>query len=212
MAKVSHDRGTQILGHLTAIHGSVVDVRFAEAALPDINEGIAIERGEGKPLVAEVQQHLDAATVRAVALGNTAGLSRGASARAMGTPIRVPVGDAVLGRLLNAIGEPADRGPAFPAGTDYRPIHSSAPTLDRLGADQARSWFTPSPALSEGSSSGSRPLSAPSSSSSSIGWSSSAPSASTSSTSLRKLIIASTAFSTRRRVLPRNLQPAPTWR
>jgi F-type H+-transporting ATPase subunit beta len=42
----------------------------------------------------------------------------------------------VLGRLLNAIGEPADRGPAFPAGTDYRPIHSFAPTLDRLGAAQ----------------------------------------------------------------------------
>ena len=136
MANVPHDRGTQRLGHLTAIHGSVVDVRFAEGALPDINEGIAIERGEGMPLVAEVQQHLDAATVRAVALDNTAGLSRGASARAMGAPIRVPVGDAVLGRLLNAVGAPADRGPDLPAGTPYRPIHAAAPTLDRLGAVQ----------------------------------------------------------------------------
>ncbi|HVY57674.1 MAG TPA: F0F1 ATP synthase subunit beta, partial [Xanthobacteraceae bacterium] len=101
-----------------------------------MNEGIAIARDEGAPLVAEVQQHLDSETVRAVALDNTAGLSRGGSARAMGVPIRVPVGDAVLGRLLNAVGEPADRGPALPAGTPYRPIHASAPALDRLGAGQ----------------------------------------------------------------------------
>ena len=136
MANVPHDRRTQIMGHVTAIHGSVVDVRFAEGVLPDINEGIAIERDKGKPLVAEVQQHLDTATVRAVALDDTSGLSRGAAARAMGAPIRVPVGDAVLGRLLNAVGEPADRGPALPAGTAYRTIHTSAPALDRLGSAQ----------------------------------------------------------------------------
>jgi F-type H+/Na+-transporting ATPase subunit beta len=123
-------------GQLRAIHGSVVDIRFAEGVLPDINESIAIERDQGKALIAEVQQHLDSTTVRAVALDNTAGLSRGASARAMGVPIRVPVGDAVLGRLLNAVGEPADRGPGLPAGTPYRPIHASAPALDRLGAAQ----------------------------------------------------------------------------
>jgi F-type H+/Na+-transporting ATPase subunit beta len=126
----------KFLGQLRAIHGSVVDIRFAEGVLPDINESIAIERDQGKALIAEVQQHLDSMTVRAVALDNTAGLSRGASVRAMGAPIRVPVGDAVLGRLLNAVGEPADRGPGLPAGTPYRPIHASAPALDRLGAAQ----------------------------------------------------------------------------
>ena len=134
MAEASHN--ARLSGQLTAIHGSVVDIRFAEGVLPDINESIAIERDQGTSLIAEVQQHLDSRTVRAVALGNTAGLSRGASARAMGAPIRVPVGDAVLGRLLNAVGEPADRGPGLPAGTPYRPIHASAPALDRLGAAQ----------------------------------------------------------------------------
>ena len=134
MAEASHN--ARLSGQLTAIHGSVVDIRFAEGVLPDINESIAIERDQGTSLIAEVQQHLDSMTVRAVALGNTAGLSRGASARAMGAPIRVPVGDAVLGRLLNAVGEPADRGPGLPAGTPYRPIHASAPALERLGAAQ----------------------------------------------------------------------------
>ena len=134
MAEASHN--ARLSGQLTAIHGSVVDIRFAEGVLPDINESIAIERDPGTSLIAEVQQHLDSMTVRAVALGNTAGLSRGASARAMGAPIRVPVGDAVLGRMLNAVGEPADRGPGLPAGTPYRPIHASAPALERLGAAQ----------------------------------------------------------------------------
>ena len=134
MAEPSHN--ARLSGQLTAIHGSVVDIRFAEGVLPDINESIAIERDQGTSLIAEVQQHLDSMTVRAVALGNTAGLSRGASARAMGAPIRVPVGDAVLGRMLNAVGEPADRGPDLPAGTPYRPIHASAPALERLGAAQ----------------------------------------------------------------------------
>ena len=134
MAEASHN--ARLSGQLTAIHGSVVDIRFTEGVLPDINESIAIERDPGTSLIAEVQQHLDSRTVRAVALGNTAGLSRGASARAMGAPIRVPVGDAVLGRLLNAVGEPADRGPGLPAGTPYRPIHASAPALERLCAAQ----------------------------------------------------------------------------
>ena len=134
MADTPHDMEPS--GHLTAIHGSVVDVQFPKGVLPAINEGIAIDRDEPMPLIAEVQQHLDPVTIRAVALGNTAGLARGASARALGAPIRVPVGDAVLGRLLNAVGEPADRGPELPPGTVFRPIHASAPALERLGASQ----------------------------------------------------------------------------
>ncbi|MDA9436871.1 F0F1 ATP synthase subunit beta [Bradyrhizobium sp. CCBAU 51627] len=134
MADASHDKEPS--GHLTAIHGSVVDVRFPQGVLPAVNEGIAIDRDEPTPLMAEVQQHLDPVTIRAVALGNTAGLARGTSARALGAPIRVPVGGAVLGRLLNAVGEPADRGPELPPGTVFRPIHASAPALKRLGASQ----------------------------------------------------------------------------
>ena len=125
-------------GRLTAVHGSVVDVRFPAGALPGIDEGIEIERDGRDPLVAEVQQHLDPVTVRAVALDNTAGLSRGAVARGIGGSIRVPVGDAVLGRLLDAVGKPADRGPKLPPDTLYRPIHAPAPALDRLGVRQRK--------------------------------------------------------------------------
>lgn len=69
--------------------------------------------------------------MRAVALGSTTGLRRGTGARATGAPIRVPVGDAVPGRLLDAIGEPIDRGRALPRDVERRPIHAPAPALDR---------------------------------------------------------------------------------
>ncbi len=134
VTSASHDEAGA--GEVTAIHGSVVDVRFPEAPLPGVNAAIAIASDGPAPLIAEVQQHLDAATVRSVALGNTAGLRRGAAARALGGPIRVPVGEAVLGRLLDATGEPADRGPPLPVGTPRRPIHAAAPALARLGAAQ----------------------------------------------------------------------------
>jgi F-type H+/Na+-transporting ATPase subunit beta len=122
------------LGRLTAVHGSVVDISFRGGELPSVNEGIEIDREDGRRLVAEVQQHLDPLTVRAVALDNTAGLRRGVKARAIGASIHVPVGDAVLGRLLNAVGEPTDRGPPLPPDTPRRPIHASAPAINRLGA------------------------------------------------------------------------------
>ncbi len=120
-------------GRVVAVHGSVVDIRFPVGGLPAINEAVMIDWDRGRPIIAEVQQHLDAATVRTVALQNTAGLARGTTASATGAPIQVPVGDAVLGRLLDAIGEPADRGPPLPADIERRPIHAEAPPLDRLG-------------------------------------------------------------------------------
>jgi F-type H+-transporting ATPase subunit beta len=99
--------------------------------LPAINEAVAIEWDLGPPLVAEVQQHLGPAMVRAVALGGTAGLRRGTAARALGTPICTPVGDAVLGRLLDAVGEPSDRGPPLQEEIEHRTIHGPAPALER---------------------------------------------------------------------------------
>ena len=118
-------------GCVVAVHGSVVDIAFPAGALPVINEAVAIEWDLGVPIAAEVQQHLGPAMVRVVALGGTAGLRRGTSARALGAPIRAPVGEAVLGRLLNAIGEPQDRGPPLPPDIERRPIHAPAPALDR---------------------------------------------------------------------------------
>ncbi len=120
-------------GQVIAVHGSVVDICFPAGALPEIEEAIAIEAGSHRELIAEVQQHLGPTAVRAVALENTAGLRRGARVRATGAPIRVPVGEAVLGRLLNAIGELADRGPPLPTDTERRPIHAASPSLGRLG-------------------------------------------------------------------------------
>jgi F-type H+-transporting ATPase subunit beta len=121
------------LGHVVAVQGSVIDIRFPPGALPAIMEAIEIERESGAPLLAEVQLHRDASTVRTVALENTAGLRRGAPARATGAPVLVPVGDAVLGRLLSALGRPADRGAALPADVPRRPIHAAAPALMRQG-------------------------------------------------------------------------------
>ena len=118
-------------GRIAAVHGSVIDIAFAGRVLPAINEAVAIEWDLGSPLVAEVQQHLGPTMARAVALGGTAGLRRGTSARALGAPIIAPVGPAVLGRLLNAIGEPTDRGSSLPAEIERRPIHTTAPPLER---------------------------------------------------------------------------------
>ena len=85
------------------------------------------------PLVAEIQVHLDLRTVRAVAMENTAGLRRGASARRGGGPIRVPVGEKVLGRLINAIGDPIDRlGPIESAQPAGRFIAARPPSVIRI--------------------------------------------------------------------------------
>jgi F-type H+-transporting ATPase subunit beta len=88
-------------------------------------------------LIAEVQSHLDAHTVRAIALQDTAGLARGVAVRVTGGPITVPVGDAVLGRLLDVMGAVRDRGVALPEGTPRWPIHRAAPTLAAQTASRA---------------------------------------------------------------------------
>jgi F-type H+/Na+-transporting ATPase subunit beta len=124
--------GGAALGRVIAVHGSVIDMRFPRPPLPAINEAVAIEWDRGPPLTVEVQKHLDANTVRAVALESPAGLSRGVACRTTGEAIRAPVGTPILGRLLNALGEPADRGAALPADIERWPIHASAPSIDRI--------------------------------------------------------------------------------
>jgi len=121
-------------GRVVAVHGSVLDIAFPSGALPAINEAVSIEWDLGPAVVAEVQQHLDGERVRVVALKGTSGLKRGTPARALGMPIRAPVGENVLGRLLDAIGEPADRGGTLPAQIERCPIHAPAPTLARQDA------------------------------------------------------------------------------
>ena len=124
------------IGEVVAARGSVIDLRFFSGPLPAIHDAVSIGDGHGT-LLAEVQQHLDVHTLRAVALQDTGGLRRHSAARALGGPIRVPVGTAVLGRLLNAIGEPTD-GQPLPADVPRRPIHAPAPPLQRRGGARER--------------------------------------------------------------------------
>ena len=98
--------------------------------LPPINTALVVAWDRPEPLVLEVHSHVDPATVRGIALQATAGLARGTQVRATGAPISVPVGDAVLGRLLDVVGTLRDRGPALPADTPRRGIHNPPPALE----------------------------------------------------------------------------------
>ena len=116
-------------GQVVAVRGPVLDVRFPTPPLPRINEALHVAWDRPAPLIAEVQSHLDPVTVRAIALAETAGLRRGTEVRATGGPLTVPVGDPVLGRLLDVLGVPGDRGPPLPAATERWPIHRPPPPL-----------------------------------------------------------------------------------
>ncbi|MGB8411677.1 MAG: F0F1 ATP synthase subunit beta [Candidatus Binatus sp.] len=115
-------------GIVTRVRGSVVDVEFASGRLPAINDAMTIELDGRALLVAEIQEHLDLHTVRAVSMENTSGLRRGAIAH-RGGPICVPVGEKVLGRLINVIGDPIDRLGPIESATRW-PIHRSSPTIN----------------------------------------------------------------------------------
>ncbi|MDF1856563.1 F0F1 ATP synthase subunit beta [Pseudooceanicola sp.] len=116
-------------GLVDAVRGAVVDVVFADDDLPAINSGLVVDWDRPGPLILEVHSHLDLTTVRAVAFQSTAGLARGVPVRALDGPVTVPVGDAVLGRLLDVVGQTQDNGPALPADTPRRAIHTAPPTL-----------------------------------------------------------------------------------
>jgi F-type H+-transporting ATPase subunit beta len=121
-------------GVVKQIIGPVVDIEFANGELPEIYNAIHIDRGEEKPLVLEVQQHLGENLVRCVAMDSTDGLTRGTEASDSGGPITVPVGPEVLGRLLNVVGEPIDE--AGPLKTKERfPIHRPAPQFEDLSTE-----------------------------------------------------------------------------
>ncbi len=121
-------------GVVTQVIGSTFDAQFPEDQLPDIYNAVFVE-GESKSgkidLVGEVQQHLGGGRVRAVALGSTDGVVRGMNCRDNGQPVDVPVGEGVLGRVFNLLGEPVDkRGPVN--ATKRLPIHRPAPKISNL--------------------------------------------------------------------------------
>ncbi len=116
-------------GKLTQIIGAVLDIKFPEGGLPEINDAVNVPLENGKKLVVEVAQHLGDDTVRCIAMGPTDGLKRGMTAEATGGPISVPVGEATLGRMFNVLGEPIDEKPA-PTDVQYDPIHRKAPSFE----------------------------------------------------------------------------------
>jgi F-type H+-transporting ATPase subunit beta len=117
---------TRLQGKITQVVGVVADVEF-EDHLPAIYNALEVEH-EGTTLILEVAQHLSKNTVRAVAMGPTDGLARGATASDTGEPISVPIGDNTLGRIFNVIGQPIDNQ-SPPKGTRM-PIHSLPPALE----------------------------------------------------------------------------------
>src|SRR5258708_7094474 len=95
------------IGTISQIIGPVLDLQFNENKVPAIYNAVEVETGKQK-IVAEVQQHLGEGLVRAVSMGPTDGLKRGMKATDTGAPISVPVGEEVLGRLFNVLGEVVD--------------------------------------------------------------------------------------------------------
>ena len=126
--------GAGTKGRITQVIGSTFDAVFPDEEPPEIYNAIEIhEDGQAGriDLTGEVQQHLGGGRVRAVALGSTDGLRRGMSAVDQGGPVSVPVGEAVLGRVFNLLGEPIDNKPAL-EGAERRPIHREAPEFTAL--------------------------------------------------------------------------------
>ncbi|MEG1947367.1 MAG: F0F1 ATP synthase subunit beta [Lachnospiraceae bacterium] len=117
------------IGKITQIIGAVLDIKFSEGRLPEINEAIRIPLKEGKKLIVEVSQHLGDDTVRCIAMGSTDGLVRGMEAAATGAAITIPVGEKTLGRMFNVLGEPIDEIEP-PTDVEYMPIHRKAPAFE----------------------------------------------------------------------------------
>ncbi|WP_205999894.1 F0F1 ATP synthase subunit beta [Paraburkholderia sp. Ac-20342] len=128
------NQAATVQGSVIAVRGAVVDIAFDAMTLPLIEESLSIIADDGPPIIAEVQAQLDESTVRALALQSTNGLRRGAPVYATGGPIQVPVGEAMLGRLIDVAGTPGDRGAPLPPDVPRRPIHREPPPLSSQGA------------------------------------------------------------------------------
>lgn len=115
----------QLEGHVIQIMGPVVDIRFPDKHLPSLLTAVEIPLGKDV-LVVEVSQHIGDDVVRCIAMGSTDGLVRNVIATSTGSPIQVPVGKEILGRMFNVLGQPID-GLGAVSATQKSPIHRSAP-------------------------------------------------------------------------------------
>ena len=123
-------------GKIVQVIGPVVDVEFEPGQLPGIYNALLVEGVENKDifsysqkLTLEVAQHLGESQVRTIAMAATDGLRRGMRVNDTGAPISIPVGPETLGRILNVVGEPVDKGPAIQTKKTY-PIHRPAPSFE----------------------------------------------------------------------------------
>jgi len=131
---------SELVGRISQIIGPVVDVFFdlkgkEEVKLPAIHDALSIDRGNGKELIVEIQQHIGENTVRTVAMDSTDGLRRGLKVVALGTTISMPVGDQVKGRLMNVIGDSIDGMKTLDKRGAY-PIHREPPKFEDLTTSQ----------------------------------------------------------------------------
>ena len=115
-------------GKILQVIGPVVDIRFDAEHLPSIKNAILIKTDDGQQMTAEVAQHVGDDVVRCIAMSSTDGLVRGMDCIDTGNPIEVPVGDAVLGRMFNVLGEAID-GLGEVKADKKMPIHREAPTF-----------------------------------------------------------------------------------
>jgi F-type H+/Na+-transporting ATPase subunit beta len=130
MNAITSPRGPVVaVGKVLSVRGAAVDVRFGEGQAPAIDTAMIVKWDRPETLVLEVHSYVDTTTVRGIALQATDGLARGVEVEATGAPVSTPVGDAVLGRLLDVIGVLRDNGPALPADTPRRGIHAPPPRL-----------------------------------------------------------------------------------
>jgi len=120
--------GNRNNGTIIRLVGVVVDVEFASGNLPSIHNALSVKLQEGEELILEIQEHVGTKTVRAIAMGPTAGLRRGMEVVDLKKPIEVPVGRQTLGRLFNVLGQPIDgKGPIEIDQTSL--IHKKAPAI-----------------------------------------------------------------------------------
>lgn len=120
-------------GKVVQVIGPVVDIEFPAGQLPEILNAITIKGKAGDvdiDLVVEVMQHLGDSVTRCIAMSSTDGLTRGMEAVDTGAPITVPVGNEVLGRIFNVLGQTVDQDPTPVGNKEAWPIHRPAPKFD----------------------------------------------------------------------------------
>ena len=123
------------VGKIIQVISAVLDIKFSEGNLPEINDAVEVPLKNGGKLVVEVAQHLGDDTVRCIAMGPTDGLVRGMDAIATGAPISVPVGENTLGSMFNVLGEPIDE--VEPPQTEEKwAIHRPAPSFEEQATSQ----------------------------------------------------------------------------